>query len=140
MASSGQILNILANLEKGVGDVGRQAKSSRVREATQHRGMQRNLQHGLSVAASEGQSVSMLSGLLSTALALTGAGIPMVMAAQLAGSLVTGHMGKKKAETAIGKVKGLGGTKFGEEVNTYKDEIGKYTPSGAIKGGCRDKK
>ena len=68
--------------------------------------------------------MSMLSGLLSTALALTGAGIPMVMAAQLAGSLVTGHMGKKKAETAIGNVKGLEGTKFGEEVKTYKDEIG----------------
>ena len=125
MASSGQILNILDNLRGGLESTERRERGSRKKESKQHQKLQDKLQVALLGAQKKGDKSASLGSILSGIAALSGAGLPLVLALQFAGSLAGGKMGAKKASDHMQKALGqFKGTKFGTEGQTYIDEVG----------------
>ena len=132
MSSAGQILNILSQLDRGASSLQYGEKKARKAEVAHQGKMMRNLSRGLRQAKDKGKSGQLTNALIMLALGATGAGIPAMMAAQLATSLATGSAGAKKAKKHMEGLTGLAGTKFGREVDTYTSEVGSDVLSKAL--------
>ena len=131
MASSGQILNILNALGKGAGEVQRGERRARQEEGKQHRKLFQEAGVRGAKASRKAKKGEKWGSILSTLVGLTGAGIPLMVAAQLAGSYLGGKAGAKKGRKGL-SLEGLAGTKFGTELGAIKDSLGADVEANAI--------
>ena len=131
MASSGQILDILSKLEKGAKEIDAKERRARRAEGKQHRKLFSEANKRIKKASDKAKKGNKWGTILSTLLALTGVGIPAIMAAQFAGSLVGGKVMSDKAKKGF-DMTGLGKTKFGEDLRTFKSELGSDVFSNAL--------
>lgn len=125
MATSGQIINILSKLGKGLKETEGEERTSKRKEAAQQRKMFLDLNSLFSTAEKKGKKYGGLGNILSGILALTGFGIPLVLAANLAGGLIGGKKGREEAQDYLRDIKGFEGTKFEGDIEQYTEDVGK---------------
>ena len=133
MATSGQIINILGKLGKGLKATEGEERTSKKKEEKQHKKMFSDLQAKFEKGKKKGEKPNKLANILSTAIALTGVGLPYALAANLALKTVAGHVGRKKSQDYLKGITGFEGTKFSGDLEQYQQDVAKDYLTSALK-------
>tara|TARA_R110002074_G_scaffold219687_2_gene390353 strand:+ start:90 stop:866 length:777 start_codon:yes stop_codon:yes gene_type:complete len=123
--ASGQILNILSKLGKGIEKTEGRERTSKRKEGRQHKKMFLDMNKIFGTAKRKGEKSKGFANMLSTAIALTGVGLPYALAANLALKTAGGYAGRLKSQEFLKGVKGFKGTKFSGDLEQYEKDVGK---------------